>query len=372
MRRAVALVVTIGVALAVAASPALADEMTSVYAAIINDPTNTALNLKYAELAEARQDYKAALATYERILVNDPTNATARDGLQRIRRIIDPAKTQKTLEVGATWESNPLLVPDATPDFLGYGSFSVRDERALGEQRWRTNLSLYGEGYANTTSMDYASLAADIGPLIDIPGTGGTFRPALGVGTAYFDGKVYYGDINASGLFEGSLNGAYQWLRLRAGYRQYDPSFTSGAGGYADVTGKFSLAKRLPWARRDFGCPVVPLERHQRHARQRRHRFRHRLYIEGGANVRICRCDQRCPERCDQCEARRPRLRRHRLGRPARLAGGPGGLAHLHQSAGTADRPAFRLSLRVEQLERPGTYVAEPGRHRRPRGPPLG
>ena len=30
-------------------------------------------------------------------------------------------------------------------------------------------------------------------------------------------------------------------MRLRAGYRQYDPSFTSGEGPYADLTGKFSL-----------------------------------------------------------------------------------------------------------------------------------
>ena len=28
---------------------------------------------------------------------------------------------------------------------------------------------------------------------------------------------------------------------MRAGYRQYDPSFTSGAGAYADITGRFAV-----------------------------------------------------------------------------------------------------------------------------------
>jgi hypothetical protein len=236
---AVSLVAT--TALALAMPPAIADELSAVYAGILADPTNSELNLQYAMIAEGRHEYRKALAAYERVLVNDPGNEAAKRGLQRVRRIIEPPLTQKTMEVGATWESNPMRAPIGDADFLGYGSFRIKDERPLGGHRWRTNLFLYGEAYAEQDTLDYASISGDIGPLVDIVGTNSTFRPAIGGGTAYFDDKVYYWDVNASGLFEGYLNGAYQWLRLRVGYRQYDPSFTSGAGAYADITGRFTV-----------------------------------------------------------------------------------------------------------------------------------
>lgn len=229
------------VALCAAAPSPRADELTDVYARIIADPTNTDLNLRYATLAEARGEYRKALAAYERALVNDPGNRDAADGLQRVRRIIQPPLTQKTIEAGATWESNPLRSPVGEADGLGYGSFRVKDERKVGDQRWRTNLGVYGEAHARVSAMNYANINGDIGPIYDLRGTMLSFRPAIGAGAAYFDGRIYYGDVNLSGLFEGYLNGAYQWVRLRAGYRQYDPSFTSGAGFYADLTGKYSI-----------------------------------------------------------------------------------------------------------------------------------
>jgi hypothetical protein len=241
MRRSLAFLLTAAM-LGGVAVPAAADEMSAVYAKILANPTDPAANLQYAQLAEAQGDYKRALATYERMLLNDPNNKAALEGLQRIRLMVEPAKTQKTFEAGLTSVSNPTLDPVGTPDVYAYGSFGIRDERVAGGQRFRTNINLYGEAYANTTSMDYASLSADFGPIWNVPKTETTFRPALGVGTAYFDNKIYYGDVNASGLFEGYLNGAYQWLRLRVGYRSYDPSFTSGSGAYADVTGKFAIA----------------------------------------------------------------------------------------------------------------------------------
>jgi hypothetical protein len=282
MRRSLALLLATAM-LSGAAAPALADEMSDVYAKILANPTDPAANLQYAQLAEAQGDYKRALATYERMLLNDPNNKAALEGLQRIRLIVEPAKTQKNFEVGLTSVSNPLLEPVGSADVYAYGSFGIRDERVAGGQRFRTNLNLCGEAYANTTSMDYASLSADFGPVWNVPKTETTFRPAIGLGTAYFDGHVYYGDVNASGLFEGYLNGAYQWLRLRAGYRSYDPSFTSGSGAYADVTGKFAVADVLgendslsvaPWFRWSGinGTPDNGADD-----------FATGLYIEGGA-----------------------------------------------------------------------------------------
>ncbi len=219
---------------------AAADELTSVYARILDNPTSAELNIQYAMIAEGRGEFRKALAAYERALINDPGNEAAKRGLQRVRRIIQPPLTQVSVEVGATGETNPRHDGSAG-EVLGYASLSVRDERRIGDHRWRTNLGLYGEAHATWDDMNYASATVDTGPLIDLAGTMLTFRPAIGVGTALFDGRLYYGDVNAAATLEGYLNGAYQWVRVRGGYRQFDPSFTASNGFYVDLTGKVTF-----------------------------------------------------------------------------------------------------------------------------------
>jgi tetratricopeptide (TPR) repeat protein len=241
MLRTLAIALTAATALTVSVPASYADELTAAYAEVLANPTSPELNLRYAQLAEQRGEFRKALAAYERVLVNDPTNAAARDGLQRVRRIIQPPDTQKIFEIGTTWQSNVLRNTMPTGDVLGYGSFRLRDERPGDRYRWRTNLNFYGEAYAHETEMNYAAINGDLGPIIDLKGTNWAVRPAVGVGTAWFDGRNYYRDVNATALFEGYLNGAYQWLRFRAGYRWYDPSFTTDAGSYVDITGRFSI-----------------------------------------------------------------------------------------------------------------------------------
>ena len=263
-----------------------ADEMTEVYARIIANPVDSALNLQYALLAEGRGEYRKALAAYERVLVNDPDNDAARRGLQRVRRLIEPAVTQRTMEVGAIADSNPLHATAGSPaDVSGYGRLRVRDERPIGGYRWRTIFNAYGETHARETQLNYANVSAETGPLIDLDGSMMTFRPAVGGGGAAFDGRFYYWDVNASGTLESYLQGAYQWVRLRAGYRQYDPSFTANQGFYADLTGKlsfkdviherdvFSVSPRLRWS----GIEGLP----DNGATE----FATGLYVEGGATV---------------------------------------------------------------------------------------
>jgi hypothetical protein len=244
-------------------APASADELADVYARIVANPVDTELNLQYALLAEGRGEYRKALAAYERILVNDPANEAARNGLQRVRRIIEPPVTLTTLEAGAVAESNPLhLVDGDNPeaDVFGFGRVRVRDERPLGSHRWRTTIGAYGEIHARESELNYANADIETGPLIDLEGTMMAFRPALGGGASYFDGRFYYWDVNVSGSLEGYLQGAHQWIRLRTGYRDYDPSFSTEQGFYADLTGRlalqdvihpndvFSISPKLRWS----------------------------------------------------------------------------------------------------------------------------
>src|SRR5690606_8330424 len=109
------------------------------YGAVLADPLNAELNLQYARLAEAKGEVRKALAAYERVLVNDESNAAAISGIQRVRRTIEPAVSQKTLDFGARFDSNALRTnTNASSDLLGYVSYRVRDERPLHDLRWRT------------------------------------------------------------------------------------------------------------------------------------------------------------------------------------------------------------------------------------------
>jgi hypothetical protein len=200
-----------------------------------------------------------ALAAYERILVNDPDNESAKRGLVRVKRIIQPPATQFFAEAGATGDNNPTQVPTgANHDVLGYGQLRVKDERNLCDTRWRTVIGPYGEAYHENTALDYANLNATAGPIYDLGASMVSVHPAIGGGVSYYDGHYFYGDVNVSATFEGYLNGACEWTKLRAGYRDFDPFFTSDSGFYADFTGKFSksdviapddLISVAPWLR---------------------------------------------------------------------------------------------------------------------------
>ena len=223
------------------AAPAASDELGDVYALILGAPTNTELNLQYALIAEGQGKYRFALAAYERILANDPDNAAARRGLQRIRRIIQPPVTQVTLESGVGYATNPLLkAEDGDGGFFGFAQARIRDERTFDATRWRTTASVYVDAYPDFDQLDYAVASAGVGPVYDIPGAMAAVHPDLGGAIASLDGRFYYAEVNLGATVEGYLDGAYQWVRIRGGYRDYDASFTADSGFYADIAGRLT------------------------------------------------------------------------------------------------------------------------------------
>src|SRR5262245_37056584 len=82
-------------------------DVEALYRQVLRSPTDTQTNLRYARAAEASGNLRWALAAYERMLLNDPDNADVQQGLQRIRRKLQPNTTQFSLEVGGIYESNP-------------------------------------------------------------------------------------------------------------------------------------------------------------------------------------------------------------------------------------------------------------------------
>ncbi|HZP19040.1 MAG TPA: hypothetical protein VFB16_02430 [Bauldia sp.] len=212
---------------------AKADELSAAYASVLSNPTDSEINLQYALVAEGMRKWRLALATYERILQNDPGNKAARAGLQRVRRIIEPNWTRIHTELGVTYNSNALHDP-ASPngEVLGFGSLRVTDERTLGMTRWRSGVTLYGEAHSEQSDLSTIYLSAETGPVWNIPGILAAFHPTIGAATGYFEGRFAYWEVNTSASIEGYLDGALQWARVRAGYRDYAAFFTTNAGYY--------------------------------------------------------------------------------------------------------------------------------------------
>ena len=233
-----------------------ADELDALHARILREPANSELNLRFAQLAEARGTLRWALAAYERILINDPDNFDAKLGMMRVRRALQPSFTMVTAEIGTGYESNPMYyLPGGKSAWFGQGSLSLRDERHLAGQRWRTNALIAGQVYSKDGDLNYAYAGGETGPVYDLwPGL--SVAPALGAAAAYFDNRFYYGEASGSLTFEGTHEGAYRALRLRAAYRDYNDFFPSQHGWYADarlrlsqpdVLGAGSVVIFSPW-----------------------------------------------------------------------------------------------------------------------------
>jgi hypothetical protein len=237
----------LGLAFALLASTANADELKRLYAQILRDPTNSELNFRYAALAEQRGEIRKALSAYERILVNDPNNPEVRKALQRIRRKLQPNTTQFFAELGAAYESNPRRVEfNEKSDGVALARLTIRDERGIGNDgmRWRTIGQLSGDIQFKDSDLNYGYAGGYTGPVIDLTPTI-ALHAAAGGGTSYFDHQHFFSEAFANLTFESYLEGAYQTVRVRAGYREYNDFFPSQDGLYADVVGKFSFPNVL-------------------------------------------------------------------------------------------------------------------------------
>lgn len=193
------------VALVCAAAPARAStQLDALYARILRRPNDTALNLQFARAAEAAGILRWALLAYERVTVNDPGNAEAQAGLQRVRRKLQPNIGQVTVELGSAVETNPryYIGPKRT-EFEGLASAALRDERAVNDMCWHTTGVVAGQFHSKSSDLDYGYLGLNTGPVLDIlPGV--AMVPAVGGAAAYFDHNFYYGEGALSATFEGA------------------------------------------------------------------------------------------------------------------------------------------------------------------------
>jgi hypothetical protein len=260
------LVVFVAAAIIAGCLPAAAagDDLARVYARVLKNPANSEINLEYARLAEEQGKLRWALAAYERVVVNDPSNEEAHRGLARIRRKLQPDTTQFVAEIGAGWESNPrytnnnpLNLVGPRSEFQGYGQLQMRDERALGDIRWRTNALLSGIVHQNEGDLNYGYGGAVTGPVLDFL-RASTLHLGIGGGASTLKHRLFYTEAVATATIEKEVWGALQSVIFRGGYRDYDDFFPVTHGFYADVRGKFTfpdlfgennLLVVMPWTR---------------------------------------------------------------------------------------------------------------------------
>jgi hypothetical protein len=227
-------------------SPAQAsNQLDALYSQVLKHPEDSQLNLNFASAAEAAGVLRWALSAYERVTVNDPSNTEAQAGLQRVRRKLQPDYSQVTVELGSAVESNPryYLGPRRT-ELEGMASASLRDERAINGQRWRTTGAVAGQVYSQSGDLGYGYAGLNTGPVLDLF-SGVSMVPAVGGAVAYYDQHFYYGEGAVSMTFEGASQGLYQSLQLKAAYRSYDNFFPSGDGFYTEARGRLAFPNAL-------------------------------------------------------------------------------------------------------------------------------
>jgi hypothetical protein len=225
---------------------ARANELDQLYSQVLQHPGDSELNLRFAQLAEHNGYLRWALSAYERVVLNDPTNAEALQGLTRVRRALQPNTTLVTVQAGTQYESNPrYYLPPRTPEMEALGSAALLDERNLGGVRWRTNAIAAGLIHGREDDLTYAVAGVETGPVLDAFVSGWTFHPAVGGSAAYFDRRFYYGEGSASATFDSLAQGVYRSLLLRGAYRSYDSFFPSGEGFYFEARGRFAVPNVL-------------------------------------------------------------------------------------------------------------------------------
>jgi hypothetical protein len=222
--------------------PGSTPALDTLYQQVLNRPADPDLNIRFAQLAEEAGQLRWALAAYERVLLNDPNNAEAQRGLQRIRRALQPNVTLVTATIGTAYESNPTYYLPGKGEMQLLGSLDLRDERNINGTRWRTSALAAGQLHARENDLNYGVAGVDTGPVLDLTPVL-SVHPSIGGSIATFDNHYYYSEAAVGALFEGNLEGAYRALQLRLAYRSHGDHFPSGEGFYADARGRLTFPK---------------------------------------------------------------------------------------------------------------------------------
>ncbi|MDA7946772.1 MAG: tetratricopeptide repeat protein [Hyphomicrobiaceae bacterium] len=221
---------------------AAADELDVVFGQLLAEPANPSLNLRYAELAIARGETRKALAAYERVLAQDPTNRQVIRAYNRAKRRLQPTVTAFTLSTGFIYESNPRQVTGGSrfneSDVAFEATLLMFDERTISGHRWRTVGNAGGHLQFEVGDLNDAYVSLITGPVIDL-GTKTRLHIAPGTAGAWLDDDWVYYDGLIKFTLERVAMGATQDVTVAVKHRETNSDFGGSDGLIVEVNGNF-------------------------------------------------------------------------------------------------------------------------------------
>lgn len=228
-----------------AALPAAAQGYDSLFAQILRRPDDPALNKQFARQAESRGDVRHALAALERVVTSSPGDTEAQAEYDRLKKKILPAVTKVTVELGASYASNPGHLPphsarrdDATFD----ARIALADERTIFGQRWRTRAVAGGQFQAEISELNTGVVAAETGPVFQLTPKL-WMHVAAGGGVTWLDQHKLYDDVTASVTVGGLYKGLTQQVAARYTWRDGNfKDFGANDAQIFDIEGRFVVS----------------------------------------------------------------------------------------------------------------------------------
>jgi hypothetical protein len=202
-------------------------ELQQLFQRLLQNPSDIELNFRYAELAIEQDRLRSALAAYERILATDPENAEAKEGIERIRRLLRPEFTDATVIVGGQYETNPLRAGRGVPggdDVLAVTQGQVIDERRIGGYRLHSEGDLFANFHNRFTDVNYGRVGGNTGPVLGLA-EDWEIQPALGAAYAWLDGQSFYGEGSSLLSLISRGTGPIQRINLSFAYDKISENF---------------------------------------------------------------------------------------------------------------------------------------------------
>lgn len=195
----------------------------ALFEELLRRPDDPALNLAFAEQAEAAGKPRHALAAYERA-ARAGAGAEAERGYARMKRQLSPARTSIHVETGVTYYSNVRENPDGRPqpdDLTFDGGVSIIDERTIGDVRLKSLGELAYRAHLEVTDLTQVVGGVWTGPLLTLsPNT--DLHLALGGGADWLDAGRLSLEASARARLSTVAAGAPQSLDIFAARRFVD------------------------------------------------------------------------------------------------------------------------------------------------------
>ncbi len=228
--------------------PLSADELSSVFDQLLSRPDDPALNIRYADLVEARGDTRKALAAYERALARDPGNRELIRAYRRVKRRLQPRITAWTVDTGITWASNPRQLPSSDIRRKEDTTFDINlllfDERTIARHRWRSLGRASTQMQGDIDDLSDAVVSFVTGPVFEL-GKQSRLHVAPGGEIAWLDQDWLYQDLKLKLTFETLFKGATQTVTAEVINRDTNSKFRGNDGVVFQVVGRFAKYNKL-------------------------------------------------------------------------------------------------------------------------------